>query len=132
MQLDFTYKFIILFLYYYEEYHCIAKKIIIFSPVFQQSEVETYIDRNIWSTLASNIPNNEYNKDILPDSRDIINFVEGSQSILIDTREGIHGELGQVVSGVVKDEQMSGYPAESTSTTSPPLQMSKGKNSQNR
>ena len=94
--------------------------------------METYIDRNIWSTLASNIPNNEYNKDILPDSRDIINFVEGSQSILIDTREGIHGELGHVVSGVVKDEQMSGYPAESTSTTSPPLQMSKGKNNQNR
>ena len=34
-----------------------------------------------------------YSKDMLPDSRDIINFVEGSQSILIDTREGIHGEL---------------------------------------
>ena len=34
-----------------------------------------------------------YRKDMLPDSRDIINFVEGSQSILIDTREGIHGEL---------------------------------------
>jgi len=95
------------------------------SPIMQ-SEVETYIDRNIWSTLASNIPNSEYNKDILPDSRDIINFVEGSQSILIDTREGIHGELGHVVSGVVKDEQMSGYPTESTSSTSPPLQMSKG------
>jgi len=101
------------------------------SPIMQ-SEVETYIDRNIWSTLASNIPNSEYNKDILPDSRDIINFVEGSQSILIDTREGIHGELGHVVSGVVKDEQMSGYPTESTSSTSPPLQMSKGKNNQNR
>jgi len=57
------------------------------------SEVEPYLDRNIWSTLASNIPMGEYNKDILPDSRDIINFVEGGQSILIDTREGIHGEF---------------------------------------
>ena len=62
---------------------------------FQQSEVEPYLDKNIWNTLASNIPVDSmgYSKDMLPDSRDIINFVEGSQSILIDTREGIHGEL---------------------------------------
>lgn len=56
-----------------------------------QSEVEPYLDKHIWSTLASNIPLDK--TDSLPDSRDIINFVEGSQSILIDTREGIHGEL---------------------------------------
>jgi len=64
------------------------------SPTMQ-SEVEPYLDKNIWNTLASNIPVDSmgYSKDMLPDSRDIINFVEGSQSILIDTREGIHGEL---------------------------------------
>ena len=58
---------------------------------FQQSEVEPYLDKNIWNTLASNIPVDSmgYSKDMLPDSRDIINFVEGSQSILIDTREGM-------------------------------------------
>merc|ERR1719167_1456714 len=64
------------------------------SPTMQ-SDVEPYLDKNIWSTLASNIPPDSmgYSRDMLPDSRDIINFVEGSQSILIDTREGIHGEL---------------------------------------
>jgi len=78
-----------------------------------QSEVETYLDRNIWSTLTNNISNGDYaGKDILHDSRDIINFVD--TSILIDTREGIHGEMGVVTAGhhhhlhgVIKDEQMS-------------------------
>ena len=72
-----------------------VKNIIVNCCYFQQSEVEPYLDKNIWNTLASNIPVDSmgYSKDMLPDSRDIINFVEGSQSILIDTREGIHGEL---------------------------------------
>ena len=45
---------------------------------FQQSEVEPYLDKNIWNTLASNIPVDSmgYSKYMLPDSRDIINFVE--------------------------------------------------------
>ena len=55
-------------------------------------------------------------------------------SILIDTREGIHGELGgsAVQAGhAVKDEQMvAGFhgSVESGAAASPPLQMSKGKN----
>ena len=107
--------------------------------LFQQSEVETYLDRNIWSTLANNISNGDYSgKTILSDSSDIINFVD--TSILIDTREGIHGEMGVGVgghihhvvgsNGVVKDEQMSGYhqaqDSHHHSSSSPPLHMSKG------
>jgi hypothetical protein len=85
----------------FKQFSCDAnKRLPIKCP--QQGEVEPYLDKNIWSTLASNIPPDSmgYSKDLLPDSRDIINFVEGSQSILIDTREGIHGELGHGV----KDE----------------------------
>ena len=99
--------------------------------------METYLDRNIWSTLANNISNGDYtSKDILSDSRDF-NFVD--TSILIDTREGIHGELGvgvgvgghlHHVAGVVKDEQMVAYhhPQDSHHhpSSSPPLHMSKG------
>lgn len=105
------------------------------SPTMQ-SEVETYLDRNIWSSLTSNISNGDYTtKDIIPDSRDIINFVD--TSILIDTREGIHGEMGigvgghlHHVSGHIKDE-MSGYHHSQEShhehhSSSPPLHMSKG------
>ena len=38
---------------------------------FQQAEVEPYLDKNIWNTLASNIPVDSmgYSKDMLPDSR---------------------------------------------------------------
>ena len=49
--------------------------------------METYLDRNVWSSLTGDYGG----KDMLADARDF-NFVD--TSILIDTREGIHGELG--------------------------------------
>ena len=76
--------------------------------------METYLDRNVWSSLTGDYGG----KDMLADARDF-NFVD--TSILIDTREGIHGELGvgaglasltglhHVTSGA-KDEGMSVYP----------------------
>ena len=112
--------------------------------VFQQSEVETYLDRNVWSSLTGDYGG----KDMLADARDF-NFVD--TSILIDTREGIHGELGvggslaslsglhHVTSGSsgVKDEGMSVYHShhhdphhhdhhDHHPSSSPPLHMSKG------
>lgn len=83
------------------------------SPTMQ-AEVEPYLDKNIWNTLASNIPVDSmgYSKDMLPDSRDIINFVEGSQSIIIDTREGLHGDLNSV-----KDEGLGHHLTRHTGPT---------------
>ena len=106
--------------------------------------METYLDRNVWSSLTGDYGG----KDMLADARDF-NFVD--TSILIDTREGIHGELGvggslaslsglhHVTSGSsgVKDEGMSVYHShhhdphhhdhhDHHPSSSPPLHMSKG------
>ena len=106
--------------------------------IFQQSEVETYLDRNVWTSLTGDYGG----KDMLADARDF-NFVD--TSILIDTREGIHGELGvgaglASLSGlhhVTKDEGMAVYHSHHQEphhhdhhdhhpSSSPPLHMSKG------
>ena len=94
--------------------------------IFQQSEVDI-LDRNIWNSLTNNA--GEYNKDLLPDPGDIINFMEDRPSILIDPREGIHGEMELQHLSVVKDE-VTGYHHDTHHPSSPPVQMSKGKNSQ--
>jgi len=94
------------------------------SPTMQ-SEVDI-LDRNIWNSLTSNA--GEYNKDMLPDPGDIINFMEDRPSILIDPREGIHGEMELQHLTVVKDE-VTGYQHEShhhSHSSSSPVQMSKG------
>ena len=96
--------------------------------MFQQSEVDI-LDRNIWNSLTNNA--GEYNKDLLPDPGDIINFMEDRPSILIDPREGIHGEMELQHLSVVKDE-VGGYHQEGhhqSHSSSPPVQMSKGKSS---
>ena len=103
------------------------------SLLLQQSEVDI-LDRTIWNSLTNNV--GEYNKDMLPDPGDIINFMEDRPSILIDPREGIHGEMELQHLTVVKDE-VAGYHQHhqhhhhdnhhhSQSSSSPPTQMSKG------
>ena len=88
------------------------------------------LDRNIWNSLTNNA--GEYNKDLLPDPGDIINFMEDRPSILIDPREGIHGEMELQHLSVVKDE-VTGYHQEHHHhhhhSSSPPVQMSKGDSS---
>ena len=96
------------------------------------------MDRTIWNSLTNSV--GEYNKDMLPDPGDIINFMEDRPSILIDPREGIHGEMELQQLTVVKDE-VSGYHHHHShhsqhhhhhdnhhhsQSSSPPTQMSKG------